>query len=86
MWTPGTKVTLSLGLTAEATSLRLAKSSVELTFVITPRLNCRGNFVEAPRRHAAGRRRFCLGLTAEATSLRHAGRRGPRREPHPASA
>ena len=61
----------SLGLTAEATSLRLVHSARSSRGERWPRLNCRGNFVEACR-HDATRPSdsSSLGLTAEATSLR----------------
>ena len=60
-----------LGLTAEATSLRPDGDAMSGLITKVPRLNCRGNFVEATfdvgrySKFAKG-----LGLTAEATSLR----------------
>ena len=61
----------SLGLTAEATSLRPERSGAPRTHCGLPRLNCRGNFVEAQRHaHPDVQERHGLGLTAEATSLR----------------
>ena len=44
---------------------------IQLVLPLWPRLNCRGNFVEAPGNHGeAVRFGKGLGLTAEATSLR----------------
>ena len=62
---------IGLGLTAEATSLRRPDLHEDSVYKMPPRLNCRGNFVEACR-HDATRPSdsSSLGLTAEATSLR----------------
>ena len=62
---------LSLGLTAEATSLRLMLWAPGRFCRLLPRLNCRGNFVEATSGQVGGEAfTIGLGLTAEATSLR----------------
>ena len=62
----------SLGLTAEATSLRHHIGTHSRGLNVTgPRLNCRGNFVEATSGQVGGEAfTIGLGLTAEATSLR----------------
>ena len=65
------RVPLGLGLTAEATSLRLEKNLVFRVVFLMPRLNCRGNFVEAMKEMSMLENPVeGLGLTAEATSLR----------------
>ena len=56
---------IGLGLTAEATSLRRPDLHEDSVYKMPPRLNCRGNFVEAP-----GRRRSAHGWPAPRLNCR----------------